>query len=133
MSQENIEIITRMYRAWSSGDVDGLLDVFDPDVELRPALGLFTASTVYRGHEGIATWYAETYEPWAEMRAEPQRFVDAGEHTVVVVALYARVPGGEVDVHTRIGQVVTIRDGRIVRLDGYDEPEAALNAVGLEV
>src|SRR5271166_4653535 len=132
MSQEDVEIITRMYRAWNSGDLDALADVFDADVEVRPALSVFTASTVYRGHDGIAAWYAETYEPWAEMRAEPQRFVDAGERTVVVVVLSARVPGGQVDVHAQIAHVVTIRDGRIVRLDGYDEPQAALSAVALE-
>jgi hypothetical protein len=28
--------------------------------------------------------------------------------------------------------VVTIRDDKIVKLDGYDSPEAALSAVGLE-
>ena len=31
-----------------------------------------------------------------------------------------------------IGRVATIRNGRIVKLDGYDEPAAALRAVGLE-
>jgi hypothetical protein len=49
----------------------------------------------------------------------------------VIVALHARVPGGEIDVAARIAQVVTIRDGRIVRLEGYDEPDDALAAVGL--
>ena len=132
MSQGNVEIITRMYRAWNSGDMDALTDVFDAEVEVRPALSTFLASTVYRGHDGVAAWYAETYEPWAEMTAEPQRFVDAGERTVVVVGLRARVPGGEVDLDAEIAHVVTIRDDRIVKLDGYDAPEAALSAVGLE-
>jgi ketosteroid isomerase-like protein len=121
-----------MYRAWNSGHMDALVDVFDAEVEVRPALSTFLASSVYRGHDGVAAWYAETYEPWAEMTAEPQRFVDAGEHTVVVVGLHARVPGGAVDLDAEIAHVVTIRDGRIVKLDGYDAPEAALSAVGVE-
>ena len=132
MSQENVEIITRMYEAWNSGDIEALADVFDAAVEVHPALSTFLASSVYRGHDGVAAWYAETFEPWAEMRAEPQRFLDAGERTVVVVGLHARVPGGEVELAGEIAHVVTIRDGKIVRLDGYDSPEAALGAVGLE-
>jgi ketosteroid isomerase-like protein len=132
VSQENVEIITRMYRAWNSGDMDALLAVFDAEVEVRPALSTFLGSSVYRGHEGVSAWYAETYEPWAEMTAEPQRFVDAAERTVVVVGLHARVPGGGVDVDAQIAHVLTVRDGRIVKLDGYDTPEAALSAVGLE-
>ena len=66
------------------------------------------------------------------MRAEPQRFIDAGERTVVVVGLHARVPGGAVDLEGEIAHVVTIRDAKIVKLDGYDAPEAALSAVGVE-
>ena len=50
---------------------------------------------------------------------------------MVVVALHARVPGGHVEVDTEIAQVVTVRGGRIVRLDGYEEADAALAAVGL--
>src|SRR5947209_12699313 len=102
MSQEDVEIITRMYHAWNSGDMDALTDAFDAEVEVRPALSTFLASTVYRGHDGVAAWYAETFEPWAEMTAEPQRFVDAGEHTVVLVGLHARVPGGAVDLEGEI-------------------------------
>jgi ketosteroid isomerase-like protein len=79
----------------------------------------------------VATWYEETYEPWVELLAEPQRFIDAGERTVVVVALHARVPGGQVNVEGEIAQVVTVRGGRIVRLDGYEEPVAAFAAVGV--
>ena len=131
MSAADAELITRMYRAWNSGDMAALIDVFDAEVEVHPALGAFLASTVYRGHEGVAAWYEETYEPWAELHAEPARFIDAGESTLVVAALRARVPGGQVDVEAELAQVVTVRDGKIVRLDGYDEPDAALAAVGL--
>jgi len=132
MPEQNHEIIRRMYRAWNSGDMTALADVFDAGVEVRPALSTFLASSVYRGHDGVAAWYAETYEPWAEMTAEPQRFVDAGERIVVVVGLHARVPGGEVELEGEIAHVVTIRDDKIVKLDGYDAPEAALSAVGME-
>src|SRR6516165_10327432 len=131
MFAEDVDLIGRMYRAWNSGDMAMLTDAFDADVEVRPALSAFLASPVYRGHDGVAAWYQEPYEPWVELHAEPQRFIDAGERTVVVVALHARVPGGHVDVEGEIAQVVTVRDGRIVRLDGYEEPDAAFAAVGV--
>ena len=131
MADADIELISRMVHEWNSGDVEALLEVFDPEVEVRPALRAFLASMVYRGHDGVRSWYAETNEPWAELQAEPQRFIDAGERTVVVIALHARVPGGRVDVGAEIAHVVTIRDGRIVSLDGYDDADAALAAVGL--
>jgi hypothetical protein len=131
MSPEEVAVMRRMYEAWGSGDVAALAEAFDPEVEVRPALSAFLTSTVYRGHEGIAAWYAETNEPWAVLRAVPRRFIEAGERMVVVVGLQARVPGGHVDVDAEIAHVVTIRDGRIVRLDGYEEPAAALEAAGV--
>ena len=78
MAAEDVELIGRMFRAWNSGDMATLTDVFDADVEVRPALSAFLASTVYRGHDGVAAWYQETYEPWVELHADPQRFIDAG-------------------------------------------------------
>jgi ketosteroid isomerase-like protein len=131
MSEENVELVRRLYGAWNPGDMVALTNVFDPEVEVRPALSAFLASTIYRGHEGVAAWYAETREPWAALHAEPHRVLDAGERTVVLVGSRARVPGGQVDVDAEIARVLTIRDGRIVRLDGYEDPEAALAAAGL--
>ena len=127
----DVELITRMLREWNSGDVNALLEVFDPEVEVHPALSTFMASMVYLGHDGVRTWFEETNEPWAELQAEPERFIDADERTVVVIALHARVPGGRVEVAAEIAHVVTVRDGRVVRLEGYDDAEAALAAVGL--
>jgi ketosteroid isomerase-like protein len=129
-SEESAELITRMLRAWSSGDIDALLEVFDPEVEVRPALSAFLDSMVYRGHEGVRDWYAETNEPWAELHAKLEGLIDAGERTLAIIALSARVPRGQVDLDARIAHLVTIRDGKIVRLDGYEEPEAAMAAVG---
>jgi ketosteroid isomerase-like protein len=120
-----------MYDAWSRADVAALVRVFDPGVVVRPALRAFLSSAVYRGHEGVAAWFEETYEPWAELRAEPERFLDADGRIVVVVRLRARVPEGEVEVETEIAHVVRIRGGKIVRLDGYEEPSEALDAAGL--
>jgi len=121
-----------MLREWNRGDLDALLELFDEEVEVRPALSTFLAAMVYRGHEGVRSWYAETNEPWAELQAEPERFIEADGRTVVIIALHARVPGGQVDVCARIAHVVTIREGKIVRLDGYDEPENALAPLELE-
>jgi ketosteroid isomerase-like protein len=126
MPHENVVLIRRMYEAWNSGDMAALAEVFHPEVEVRPAMSTFMTSTVYRGHDGIAAWFAETNEPWADLQAVPQRFIESGERIVVLVGLQARVPGGRVDIEAEIAHVVTIRDGRIVRLDGYEEPAEAL-------
>jgi hypothetical protein len=34
MSDADVELITRMYRGWNSGDMAALIDVFDAEVEV---------------------------------------------------------------------------------------------------
>jgi ketosteroid isomerase-like protein len=132
VSQAGVDTLRRFYELWNSGDVDALTELFDVDAEVRPALSAFLASTVYRGRHGIAAWYAETNEPWSDLCVEPTRFLDAGERVLGVVRLIARSPGAHVDVETQIAHIATVRDGLIVRLDGYEEPSAALAVVGRE-
>ena len=132
MSQAGIETLRRFYELWNSGNVAALTELFDVDAEVRPALSTFLASTIYRGRHGIAAWYAETNEPWADLCVEPTQFLDAGERVLGVARLVARSPGAHVDVETEIAHIATVRDGLIVRLDGYEEPLAALADLGRE-
>ena len=60
----------------------------------------------------------------------PHRVLDAGERTVVLVACAHGSPAARWTWTPKWVHVLTIRDGRIVRLDGYEEPEAALAAAG---
>ena len=130
MSEAGVETLRRFYELWNSGDLEALTELFDLEAEVRPALSTFLASTTYRGRTGVADWYAETNEPWADLCVEPKRFLDVGEQVLGIVRLVARSPGAHVDVETQIAHVATVRDGLIVRLDGYEEPSAALAAVG---
>jgi len=45
---------------------------------------------VFRGRDGLKRWVASTKEIWDEWRFEPERFLDAGEHVVVLVRVVAR-------------------------------------------
>jgi ketosteroid isomerase-like protein len=125
-SDRGVDTLRRFYELWNSGDVDALTELFDPEAEVRPALSAFLAATVYRGRAGVADWYAETHEPWAELRVQPERFVENGDRVLGMVRLVARSPGSHVDVDAEIAHIATTREGRIVRLEGYDEPSAAM-------
>jgi ketosteroid isomerase-like protein len=131
MAAGELDLLRHMYAAWNRGDVDALIETFDVDAEVRPAMSAFLASTIYRGHQGVAEWFADTYEPWAELAAEPARFIEAGDRIVVIVELHARVPGGQVEIESEIAHIATVRDGKIVALDGYDDADAALAAAGM--
>jgi ketosteroid isomerase-like protein len=128
----DVETLRRFYELWNSGDADALTELFDADAQVRPALSAFLATTLYRGRDGIAAWYAETNEPWTDLIVEPKQIIAAGERVLGVVRLTARSPGAHVDVETEIAHIATMRKGLIFRLDGYEEPSAALEELGVE-
>ena len=70
-------------------------------------------------------------EVYPDFRVEPERFVDAGEH-VVVIGIARGTSASGVEAQWRQGYVWTVRDGKAVRFRWFNQPEEALKAVGLE-
>ena len=66
-----------------------------------------------------------------EFRWEAEELIDAGDRVVVVIRARGRARGGGVDLDHRFGALYTLRDGKIVRLQWFDDKAEALEAVGL--
>jgi ketosteroid isomerase-like protein len=129
MSQENVEIVRRAFL--SGRDWEGMLELVDPDVELHGTVGGLEEGHVSRGADQIRQRFeAEDNEVWDEHRIEPVRFIDAGDRVVVLHREYQRSKGG-VELVIDTASILDLRDGRIVRMQGYMNPDEALEAVGL--
>jgi ketosteroid isomerase-like protein len=131
VSNADVETIRRFYELWNGGDVDALMELFDVDAQVRPALSAFLPTTLYRGRDEVAAWYEETNEPWADLCVEPKHVIGVGDRVLGIVRLTARSPGAHVDVETEIAHIATMRKGLIFRLDGYEERAAALQDLGV--
>jgi ketosteroid isomerase-like protein len=66
-----------------------------------------------------------------EWSVEPEQFIDAGERVVVLVRLSARGRGSGISLERPDGMVWTVRNGKAVRLDYFNNPTQALEAAGL--
>jgi ketosteroid isomerase-like protein len=65
MSQENIEIVRRVYEAVNRRDADSVLALYDSELELdttRAAVGDLMGRSTYHGHEGLRAWFREWNE-----------------------------------------------------------------------
>jgi ketosteroid isomerase-like protein len=131
MSNENAELIRRAYRAYASGDLDGMLELVDPDLEwtyLDPALEQPTPQVCHGRQE-----LEQVLRHWAEhgLWAELEEVTSSGELVMVGV----RTPG--VDAHRgRPGgdqaySVFTVREGRIVALRDCRDRQEALQVAGI--
>ncbi len=130
MSQENVEIIRRAYEAGSRGDWDAGLRDAHPDCELTFQAG--PQAGTHRGREEIVAVLSDLtagFDAWIQ---EPLEFVESDDQVVVVVRNRLRPRGGAAgEFEYRNGFIWTIRDGTILSVVGYPNPEEALEAAGL--
>ena len=131
MSQENVEIVKRATEFLEYRDAHGMMDLFDPNVELHGTVGGLEEDKILRGlSEIIRAFETENEEVWDEHRIEPQGFIDAGDRVVVLQREYQRSKSGaELVIDT--ASILDLQDGRIVRIQGYMNPAEALEAAGM--
>ena len=66
-----------------------------------------------------------------QLRSEPERFWEADDKVLVFVRLRGTGAASGAGFDIRIGHLWTLRDGVVVRGEGYGDREQALEAAGL--
>ncbi|MDQ3571413.1 MAG: nuclear transport factor 2 family protein [Actinomycetota bacterium] len=128
MSQENVEIVRRVYEAAASRDSAAVFALYDPEVELdcsRLGLG------VYRGHEGLRSLFRDWHEAWESIEYSYEELIDAGETVIAVVTRHARGRASGVEVKQPFVLVWTLRGSKVVRVVWFLTRAEALEAAGL--
>ena len=133
MSQENVELIQRVYEAFNREDAAALAKLSDEDLEFVSVFAeVDTAGATHQGQELWASYFARIHETWDEWRAEDLRVFDAGDdHVAAVFRLVGKGKSSGIPVDREIGLAYTLRRGKLWRMRVYLNPAEALEAVGL--
>jgi ketosteroid isomerase-like protein len=134
MSQENLEIVRRVYDAASRRDTATVLALYDPEVELdNTRLQIVGgAGGVYRGHHGLRKIFREWHDSWQKIEYDFDEPIEAGEQVISVVTRRGRGRASGADVEWRGALVWTIRQGKVVRVVWFRTRADALEAAGLK-
>jgi ketosteroid isomerase-like protein len=133
VSQQDVEIIRRMYERWLDDD-QALFDAFDEEIQLNPdpAADWVGVNEVYRGHDGVRRYMAQVYEAFEDYRPEVEDVLDAGDKVITLAIEHGRGRGSGAEVEARrTAHVWTMRAHKAVRLDLYLDRAKALEALGL--
>jgi ketosteroid isomerase-like protein len=134
MSEENIEMVRRLYAMLSHGD-DALLDLIAPDFVVDFSRRLVDPF-VFRdlNPEMFASVMSEALETWDELPAwEPEELIDAGDKVFAFIRTSSRGKASGVEVEAYVANVWTFRDGKPVELKYFGEDRAAaIAAAGLQ-
>ncbi len=131
MSQENMEVVRRIFDHWSRGNFRAAVDLFDPYVllVLPPE---FPDAGVYLGPEEIATYTRrDLLASWEDFAIEAEELFHAGDSVVVQVHQRGVGLSSGVVAELRYFQVWTFRGDAIIRIESMRERKQALEAVGL--
>jgi ketosteroid isomerase-like protein len=134
MSQENLETLQRAQEAWNAEDLDGWLAELDPEAEWHTALeqALEGRGSTYRGHDGLRkAWDEYRSEAWGGLMNQIQEIRDLGKLVLILGHLDVAGRTTGIESNQEFGQLVTFRDGKILRSEDFLSHAEALEAAGL--
>ena len=129
MSEENVAIVRRMWEAFLAGDVPTALSFYSPDVEWDGSN--LPDGPVGRGHQVILDHVARWAEAWDGWTVDIKRVVEAStDQVILLVREQGKSESGLMmdEVHA---ELYTLRDGKIVRRQGFSDPNEAFEAAGV--
>jgi uncharacterized protein len=130
MSQQNVEIVRRIYANWAPGSSPSESNLLHPDIEwVNPRDALEPG--IRKGIDAFTSITEDLDDTIGDFRMEVERFIDVGDRVVVIATMRGHGTGSGVEIDNRHGAVWSIRDGKAVRFQWFHEPEQALEAVGL--
>ena len=94
---EAADIVRRSFERFNADDVDGALELMDPEVEFHDVPEI-PGSTTYRGHEGIRRWWTTIKEPLEELRFEAEELMEGEDKLAVLTRAVGRGRGSGAEV-----------------------------------
>jgi ketosteroid isomerase-like protein len=109
------------------------LALCDEQIEIRNPPD-FPVRGPFQGHDGVRRWREQVFEIAEDARVEPEEIVDVHDDGEIVLMLLratgtASYTGMKLDYEW--AAIWTIRDGKLLRAQGYLDRADALEAAGL--
>ena len=132
MSRENVEVIRRVWSAFSRGDENTVRLGLHPAVQAVP-FGAAMERMSYRGPDEVIRWWRDEVQAnWEVFETIPEDFRCVGDKMVVTGRWHAWGKASEVELEMPATWIIEVRDGRIVYWQTYTDHAEALEAVGLQ-
>jgi ketosteroid isomerase-like protein len=129
MSQENVEIVRSFFE---KSDLEAAFELIAEDVTYSfhgEARYLAGAEELF-GKPAAARWMVDWFSRFRDYRFEIDEILDWGDRVLVVSTHNAVGRASGVPIQQPTTQVVTVRDGKIVRQDFFGSREEAVEAAG---
>ncbi|MGZ8665882.1 MAG: nuclear transport factor 2 family protein [Solirubrobacterales bacterium] len=131
MSQENVEVVRKVYAEWARGNVSAGVEMFHPEIAFETYMPDAREEVIACGPDEIETHMREFLSQWDNWRLIGDDFRDAGDRVFVAGRHKARGRQSGVEVEEPIFSVWTFRAEKVVGLQFLNSRANALEAAGL--
>jgi ketosteroid isomerase-like protein len=130
MSQENVEIVRRLYAELEQGNF-WLPEFFDSSIRIR-WLDAVGAESETVGLQDMGSFMINWLGSFERVSLTAKRIIEAGDKVVVIATWWGRGKSSSADTKWDHAAVWTLRDGKAISVISYVDPDEALKAVGLQ-
>ena len=140
MSRENVEMLRRSYAEYNAAlrapnppeAIRAAVERFaDPAIEWETPGRLLLPRRIYHGVDGVIEFFDTVLDAFEQVRQVPERFIDCGDQVVVFVRTEARARTADLEVDQLWAHLVTVRNGKVTRVEQFRNRADALEAAGL--
>jgi ketosteroid isomerase-like protein len=132
LADEDIEVVSRVWAAFTRGDEDEFRRDLHPEIVAVP-FGARMEGKEYRGIDGVLSWWKdEILVTWEQFEVYTEHFERVGDKLLVTGRWKARGIESGVDLDIPATWVVEVRDGQIAYWQTYTDVNQAREDVGLE-
>jgi ketosteroid isomerase-like protein len=128
--EENVDAVKRAYAAMERGDLPAVLELCDPEIEFDNSNAVFEAR-VYHGHEGVLSFFSRSADMWESQRWQAQEVISVDDDQILIVHRIVSVGRDGVETVAHNANLLTMRNGKAVRIKTFQTKADALEAAGL--
>jgi hypothetical protein len=128
MSRENVEALHQAINAFNRRDLDAYLATNEPDVEFTPYERALEGLGPYRGHDGVRTWWEDSFAALPDLNAELHEVRDMGKITLARGRLRGTGAGSGASFERTLWLANEWRDKNVVWWCAFESEAEALEA-----
>lgn len=131
--KSNADLVREGMEAWSRGDLEGTLELIDPEIVWRPVTAWPGIQPEYRGHAGVRRFWAAFRDPWETITMEADEIRELDDHRVLTRSHFrARGRASGVTTEAVLHTVWTLEHAMLVRFESFTDEQAALQVAERE-
>jgi ketosteroid isomerase-like protein len=130
MSQENVEIVQRIFDGWAVGDFSTGLADLDPHVVFivrHP----FPEAVETAGPDGIREYMRRFLDNWESYAVEARHLQAVGDVVMADAVQRGEGKASRIEMEQEFFMLFTFRGGKVVRIESILDRDQALEAAGL--